>query len=49
MNEKRTLNNIENDDFNLNREDDDYTNLITRLKEISKTILLLEKSIFKKI
>ena len=47
MNEKRTLNNIENDDFNLNREDDDYTNLITRLKEISKTILLLEKSIFK--
>ena len=47
MNEKRTLNNIENDDFNLNRKDDDYTNLITRLKEISKTILLLEKSIFK--
>ena len=41
MNEKRTLNNIENDDFNLNREDDDYTNLITRLKEISKTILLV--------
>jgi hypothetical protein len=47
MNEKRTLNNIENDDFNLNRKDDDYTNLIIRLKEISKTILLLEKSIFK--
>ena len=47
MNEERTEKNIENDDFNLNREDDSYTNLITRLKEISKTILLLEKSIFK--
>ena len=49
MSENLNSNNIENDDFNLNREDDDYTNLITRLKEISKTILLLEKSIFKKI
>ena len=47
MNEKRTLNNIENDDFNLNREDDDYTNLITRLIDISSTIALLEKTIFR--
>jgi len=40
-------NNIENDDFNLNYEDTDYKDLITRLKEIQSTIALLEKIIFK--
>ena len=40
-------NNIDNDDFNLNSEDSDYKDLITRLKEIKSTIALLEKIIFK--
>ena len=40
-------NNIENDEFNLNNEDSDYKDLITRLKEIKSTIALLEKTIFK--
>ena len=40
-------NNIKNDDFNLNNENSDYKNLITRLKEIKSTIVLLEKTIFK--
>tara|TARA_B100000886_G_scaffold206897_1_gene143047 strand:+ start:317 stop:460 length:144 start_codon:yes stop_codon:yes gene_type:complete len=47
MNENLTPNNIENDDLNLNREDGDYKNLIIRLKEIKKTITLLEKTLFK--
>ena len=45
MNEKTSSNIIEND--NLNTEKRHYTNLITKLKEISKTIVLLEKTIFK--
>ena len=40
-------NNIENDEFNLNTQDSDYKDLITRLKEIKATIALLEKTIFK--
>ena len=40
-------NNIENNEFNLNNEDCDYKDLITRLKEIKSTIALLEKTIFK--
>jgi len=40
-------NNIENDDFNQNSEDSDYKDLITKLKEIKSTIVLLEKTIFK--
>ena len=40
-------NNIENDDFNLNNEDSDYKDLITRLREIKSNIALLEKIIFK--
>ena len=40
-------NNIENDEFNLNNEDSDYKDLITRLREIKSTIALLEKKIFK--
>ena len=38
---------IENDELNLNTEDSDYKDLITRLKEIKLTIALLEKTIFK--
>ena len=40
-------NNIENDEFNLNTEDGDYKDLITRLKKIKSAIALLEKIIFK--
>ena len=47
MSENLNSNNNENDDFNLNNEDCDYKNLITRLKEIKSAIALLEKSIFK--
>ena len=47
MSEKLTSNKFENDEFNLNTEDNDYENLTTRLKEISKTIVLLEKTIFR--
>ena len=43
MNEKFTSNNYENDDLNLNTEESDYKNLVTRLREISSTIALLEK------
>ena len=47
MSENLNSNNIENDEFNLNNEDSDYKDLITRLKEIKSTIALLEKTIFK--
>jgi len=47
MSEKFNPNNIENDDFNLNAEDSEYKNLITRLKEISETIALVEQTIFR--
>ena len=47
MSENLNSNNIENDDFNMNNEDFDYEDLITRLKEIKSTIALLEKTIFK--
>ena len=47
MNEKSVSNNGENYDLNLNTEDSHYTNLINRLKDISKTIVLLEKAISK--
>ena len=40
-------NNIEKDDFNVNTEDNDYKDLILKLKEIKSTITLLEKAIFK--
>ena len=40
-------NNIEKDEFNMNTEDSDYKDLITRLNEIKSTIALLEKTIFK--
>ena len=47
MSENLNSNNIENDYCNLNNEDSDYKDLITRLKEIKLTIALLEKTFFK--
>ncbi len=43
MNEKYPSNNIENDEINMNNAESDYKNLVTRLREISSTIALLEK------
>ena len=43
MNEKFTSNNIENDELTLNTEESDYKYLVSRLREISSTIALLEK------
>ena len=40
-------NNIAKDDFNVNTEDNDYKDLIVKLKEIKSKIALLEKIIFK--
>ena len=47
MSENLNSNNIKSDEFNLNHEDSDYKDLISRLKEIKLTIALLEKTIFK--
>ena len=47
MEEKFTENNIENNEFSLNSEERDYEILTSRLKDISLTILLLEKTISK--
>ena len=47
MIENSNSKNIENDECNQNNEDSDYTDLITRLKEIKLTIALLGKTIFK--
>ena len=47
MTENLNSNNIENHEFNLNNEDSDYKDLLTRLEEIKSTIALLEKTIFK--
>ena len=47
MNEEFTSNNKKNDEPSLSREEFDYKNLITKLKEIKTTISLLEKIIFK--
>ena len=47
MSEKLNSNNIENDDFNVNTEDNNYDDLIVKLKEIKSIIALLEKTIFK--
>ena len=43
MNEKFTSNNFENDELTLNTKESDYKKLVTRLREISSTIALLEK------
>ena len=47
MNEEFAPHNLESDEFILNIEEDDYKNLITRLKQIRSTIALLEKTKFK--
>ena len=47
MDEKFTENNIENNEFPLNSKDREYQILTTRLKDISLTISLLEKTISK--
>ena len=47
MSENLNSNNNLNEDFNLNKEDSDYKDLITRLKDIKSIIALLEKTIFK--
>ena len=47
MSENLNSNNIENDEFNLNNEDSDYHDLISRLEEIKSTIALLQKTILK--
>ena len=40
-------NNIETDECNLNTEESDYKELMTRLKKIRSIVALLEKTIFK--
>ena len=43
MNEEFTPYSVESDDFLLDTEEDDYKNLMIRLKDISKSISLLEE------
>ena len=45
MDEKIISKNIENDEFNFNSEENDYKNLINRLKQIRLNIELLGKII----
>ena len=45
MNENFDSKNYINDNLNLNTEENDFENLISRLKEIKKTISFLEKTI----
>ena len=45
MNEKLTSNNIEDNENILNSDEIEYKHLITRLKEISRTIAVLEETI----
>ena len=47
MTENLNSNLIENDEFNLNTDESDYIELMTRLKEIKSIVALLEKTIFK--
>ena len=49
MNEEFTPYDVENDEFILNTEEVDYKNLMIRLKDISKSISLLEKKYLDKI
>ena len=49
MNEEFTTYDLENDDYLLNTEENDYKNLMIRLKDISKSISLLEKKYLDKI
>ena len=43
MDKKFTSNNIGNEEFTFNTEKNDYRNLIIRLQEMNKIIVLLEK------
>ena len=43
MDQKFSSNKIDKDEFILNNQENDYKNLITRLKEINLTIELLQK------
>ena len=43
MNEEFTPYDLENNDFLLNTEEDDYKNLMIRLKDIRRCISLIEK------
>ena len=47
MSRNLNSNNIEKVDFIVNTEDNDYADLIVKLKEIKSNIALLEKIIFK--
>ena len=47
MSENLKSNNTEKEDCNVNNEDNDYKDLIIKLKEIKSTIASLEKTIFK--
>ncbi len=49
MSEKLSSNKFEYDEFNMNSEESDYKSLIIRLKDISKTIVLLEKTTYREI
>ena len=43
MDQKFSSNKLDKDEFILNNQENDYNNLITRLKEINLTIELLQK------
>ena len=47
MSEQLSSDKLDNDELNLNGEDSEYKDLITRLQEIKSTIALLGKTIFK--
>ena len=47
MDEEFLSKDIENEEILLNTEESDYKNLITRLKEIKKTLALLENTIIR--
>ena len=48
MSENLNSNNIDNDQIYLNTKENDYKDLITKLKEIKSTIALLEKQYLNK-
>ena len=47
MDEKFISNNFNNDEMTRNNKESEYENLIIRIKEISRTISLLQKTILK--
>ena len=46
MENNSVSNDQENDEFNMNNEENDYENLVIRIKEMKTTIALLEKTLF---